>query len=134
MSKVTASMPKIIVSADCGNSPKKLFLKECNVAFAEGDISFIIDNVSDDITWNIVGDKFIQGKNDFAEALKDMKNKAVVELTIHNIITHGKEGAVNGTLILENEEQYAYCDVYQFSGAKGANLKSIQSYVIEIKR
>lgn len=125
-------MVKIAVSEDCGNSPKKLFLKQLNIAFAEGDIAFITDSVSDDISWSMVGDEQIQGKSDFVDVLEHIKNNKAAELIISKIITHGKDGAVNSEIIMEDGKKYAYCYVYEFSGAKGTSIKSIVSYVIEI--
>jgi hypothetical protein len=125
-------MVKITVSADCGNSPKKLFLKQLNIAFAEGDLAFVADSVTEDIAWHIVGDRRIQGKDDFVEALEQMKDRKAAALIISKVITHGKEGAVNGEIKMMDGKNYAYCDVYEFKGAKGASIKSIQSYVIEI--
>lgn len=124
-------MVKITVSDDCGNSPKKLLLKDLNVAFAKGDIEFIRESVSDDISWNIVGDKQIQGKSDFDKALEQMQSSEAVELIIGKIITHGKEGAVSGEIKTADGKVYAYCDIYEFRGAKGASIRSIESYVIE---
>ena len=64
---------KLMIGEDCGNSPKKIFLKQLNIAFAKGDSTFIINNVSEDITWNIIGVKLIQGKNDLEKSLENMK-------------------------------------------------------------
>ena len=36
-------MTEINIKADCGNSPRKQFLKELNIAFAKGNPDFIID-------------------------------------------------------------------------------------------
>jgi hypothetical protein len=126
-------MIEIIVKEDCGNSPKKLFLKELNIAFVKSDISFITDSISDDISWNLVGDTLIQGKNNVTDVLEKMKRNQATKLIINNIITHGKAGAVNGEISLDNGKIYDYCDVYEFRSAKGTNVKSIMSYVIEIK-
>ena len=125
-------MVKVTVSADCGNSPKKLFLKQLTIAFAEGDMAFVTENVGDDISWDMTGDKHVQGKGAFIEALEQGKKSKVVELVIDKIITHGKEGAVNGEIKMVDGQEYGFCDVYEFRGAKGASIKSIQSYVIEI--
>ena len=125
-------MTKVIVSEDCGNSPKNIFLEKLTVAFAKGDSKFILGKVTDDIRWDIVGTTFIQGKDNFAEALERMKNDQAVELTMHHIATHGKAGAVNSTTKLKNGKTRAFCDVYEFSGAKGTSIKEITSYVIEI--
>ncbi|MCX7745270.1 MAG: nuclear transport factor 2 family protein [Clostridia bacterium] len=126
-------MAKVTIGEDCGNSSKKTFLKQLNIAFAENDTAFIINSVSEDISWNIIGDKHIQGKKDFVEALEQMKNYIMNELTISSIITHGREGAVNGLIKMEDGRKYAFCDVYEFSGAKGSCVKSMISYVIEVE-
>jgi len=124
-------MVKIIVGADCGNSPKKLFLKDFNIAIAEGNTGFVRDGLSDDIIWEIVGDKVIEGKSAFIDHLIQLGSIRVSELIINNIITHGKEAAVNGTVILENGETHSFCDIYSFTGAKGNSIKSMSSYIIK---
>jgi ketosteroid isomerase-like protein len=57
--------PKIIVEEDCGNAPKKLLLKELNIAFARGDSEKILSFVTDDIVWKIVGEKRLKGIENF---------------------------------------------------------------------
>ncbi|MBT28564.1 MAG: DNA-binding protein [Thalassobius sp.] len=126
-------MAKLTLLENCGNSPKSTFLQELNIAFAEGNVAFISSSVTEDIVWNMIGDKMIQGKEDFVNALERMKATKTQELILKSIITHGKEGAANGEMILENGEKYAFCDVYEFSNAKGSVIKTITSYVIEVK-
>ena len=118
-------MLKLIIGEDCGNSPKKSFLKQINIAFAKGDSIFIINNVSEDITWNIIGDMLIQGKSDLEKTLENMKKDIVEELTINSIITHGREGAVNGLIKMKDGRNYAFCDIYEFCGAKGSCVNQL---------
>lgn len=125
-------MTKISVSTDCGNAPKKEFLKEINIAFAKGNSDFLTESVTDKIVWDIVGDKKIEGKEKFTEELEKMKMKKASELILDRILTHGKEGAVSGIMRTQNGKKYAFSDFYEFSGAKAAKVKSITSYVIEI--
>jgi hypothetical protein len=124
-------MTKVIISEDCGNSPKNLFLQKFTVAFAKMDTKFLVDNVTDDIHWNIVGDKIIRGKDDFASALQEMRSAE--EITILHIVTHGKSGAADGNLKFKSGRTFGFCDVYEFNNAKGQAIKNITSYVIEIK-
>lgn len=124
-------MTKINVVADCGNSPKNIFVKDFNIAFGERNIDYIIDRVSNDIEWTIIGDKFIQGKDNFIDVLKQRKTEAL-EITIDIVMSHGKVGSVSGEILFPNGEQYGYCDVYEFTNAKGSGIKSIRSYLIKI--
>lgn len=126
-------MTKIISSPNCGNSPKMEFLKEFNIAFATGKVDFITQCVTDDIIWNIIGKKKIEGKEKFTEELEKMKSEKVAELMIDQIMSHGKEGAANGILKMQNGKKYAFSDFYKFKGAKAGKIKSITSYLIEIQ-
>ncbi|HLU51685.1 MAG TPA: hypothetical protein VKZ42_05925 [Flavobacteriaceae bacterium] len=125
-------MTKIISSPNCGNSPKMEFLKEFNIAFANGDVEFISESVTDDVVWNIIGDKKIEGKEKFTEELNRMKSEKVSELILQHILSHGKEGAANGIIKMSDGKKYAFSDFYVFRGAKGTKIKSLTSYVIGI--
>ncbi|WP_174613190.1 nuclear transport factor 2 family protein [Virgibacillus ihumii] len=123
---------KIECDENCGNSPKKRLLKEFSIAFVKNETDFCIDYMTDDVIWNIVGKELIRGKDDFENALIQMKNREVQQICIQNIITHGNTGSVNGTLLLTNKEKIAFCDVYNFNGfGKNSKIKEITSYVIK---
>jgi hypothetical protein len=126
-------MTKIIVSEDCGNSPKNIFVQKLTISLAKRDSKFILSNVTDDIRWNIIGDQLIEGKERFAEALGEMKKDTVEVLTIRHIATHGKAGAVDGTVRLDNGKLRAFCHMYEFSNSKGSAIKEITSYFIDIE-
>lgn len=123
-------MTKITVHPDCGNSPKKEFLKKINIAFAQGDAGFLLERVTDQFVWDLIGDKRIEGKESFAQELEAMKSVVPSELILEQILTHGKEGAANGVMKMRGGSEYAFSDFYEFRGTK---LKKITSYVIKIK-
>ena len=126
-------MTKIIVSEDCGNSPKNNLIQKFTVAFARCDVKFILENVTDTIRWNIVGVLVVEGKEDMAEFLKESTNNQVTLLNIHHIASHGRAGAVDGTQKLKSGETIAYCDVYEFGNTKGTLISEIISYRIPIE-
>lgn len=121
---------KISIPADCGNSPRKLFLKDFNVAFAKGDVPFLLAHVSDDIQWNIIGDRAIRGKDNFRAILKEMSKQKAKALELRKIITHGTDASVTGVVTLGQSKRVSFCDVYTFTGAKGVTIKSIESYMM----
>ncbi|ALJ04858.1 DNA-binding protein [Pseudalgibacter alginicilyticus] len=125
-------MTKIISSPNCGNSPKMEFLKLFNIAFAKGDVAFLNENVTDDIVWNMIGDKKLEVIKAFTEELEKMQSVKASELILNQILSHGKEGAVNGVMTMENGKQYAFSDFYLFQSAKGEKLKEITSYCIKL--
>lgn len=121
---------KITVNVDCENAPQKEFIKAINIAFAKGDTEFLVSNVTDSIVWNIIGDKTIVGKENFKAILERMASQETTELQIDRILTHGSEGAISGTIKMENGDDYAFADFYEFSGANGDRIKSITTYVV----
>lgn len=125
-------MTKIISKTNCGNSPKMEFLKQFNIAFAEGDLEFLTNCVTEDIVWDIIGDQKTQGIIEFREKLTHVKSIRTNELVLEQILSHGKEGAVNGIMKMQNGKHYAFSDFYRFHGAKGTKIKSITSYCIEV--
>lgn len=126
-------MLKVNVSEDCGNAPKKAQLRDFNIAFAKNDLEQVLENLTDNIRWMVVGDQLLEGKESVAKMLEQTGKSKATELTINNVITHGNVGAVDGILILEDGSSYAYCDVCRFSShAKDAKIKEITSYVIKI--
>ena len=125
---------KVECAENCGNSPKKQLLKELSIAFANNNTEFCLDWMTDDVVWEIIGDKTIQGINDFEHTLNEWKTRRVKQLCIANIITHGNTASLNGTLICNDNQTIAFCDVYNFRGfGKNAKIKSITSYVIKTK-
>lgn len=125
--------PKIIVQEDCGNAPKKILLKELNIAFAQGDTEKILFYFTDDVEWESVGEKKLKGKENFRKEIGNLKQVDVVILKIENIITHGWIASANGEIHLKNGKKFAFCDVYVFnSAAKNGKIKEIKSYCIAI--
>ncbi|AWW31017.1 nuclear transport factor 2 family protein [Echinicola strongylocentroti] len=113
---------------------KGKFLKQFNEAFAASDVDYIAAHVTEDIEWTIVGDKTLKGKAAFIEALEKMAVDTTGKAEIEQVITHGKEAAVRGTIIMETEKvrRFAFCDTYVFSGFKNPKIKQMVSFVQEV--
>ncbi len=122
---------KIIGMENCGNSPKMELLRDLTIAYATNNKAFCLGWMTEDVVWEIIGDKIIQGHKPFEDALAEIKKRNLQELRIENVLTHGKIGAVNGTILLKNKQYYAFCDVYQFKGqSKTSKIEKITSYII----
>lgn len=122
---------KVICPVDCGNAPKKKILKELNIALAKKDTDLIVGYINDEILWNIIGKPTIQGKESFFKEITQTATDKISELHIQHIITHGKEAAVNGKIILENENSFSFCHVYNFTSAGKNTIKEITSYILK---
>lgn len=128
-------MPKITVPEDCGNAPKKEFIRDFNIAFIKNDLEAILDAMTDDIEWELVGDTVRTGKEEVREFMKGMPVSKGTELTILTIITHGNTAASNGTMKFEDGSEIAFCDIYEFSGHdKNARIIKLASYGVDLKQ
>lgn len=122
---------KIFCPEDCGNAPKKRLIQQFTIAMAGNDFAFVKEQLADDVVWNIVGKQKTVGREPFLESLRQTwKTGNVLEIHLDNIITHGRTGAANGFMRLDNG-QHSFCDVYLFNSAgKNAKIKQLTSYVI----
>lgn len=125
-------MTRVIAGEDCGNSPKNKFILDITAAFATGDVGFILDRVSEDIVWEVVGRMRIEGKTAFAAALEGLKKEPAAEIEIYHVATHGRAGAANAETRLEDGRRRAFANVYVFSSVKADRVKEITSYVIDL--
>lgn len=123
-------MTKVIVHEDCGNSPKNLFVQKLITAIAKKDVKFMLRHISEDIRWNIVGGRVYQGKDEVARVLEQIE---VDQLNLRHIATHGRTGVGDGTLKLKDGREQAFCDVFDFTSAKGDRVKEITTYVINLE-
>ena len=125
----------ITISEDCGNAPKKAFLRDFNIAFAENNIAQLLDSVTDDFTWELIGNTTYHGKEAFGKVLAGMLDSKATELVIRDILTHGDIGAIHGSMSFDDGSTVAFCDICTFnSHAKDAKIKAMTSYGIELKK
>lgn len=127
------SPTEIVVPEGCGNSPRAAWLRDFNVAFIEGDIESTLGFVTEDVTWELIGEATIEGREGMAAWLRSMAGKKARRVTLDNIITHGRVAAINGTYEMEGGSRFEFCDVYHFTGAKSDSpIRRYQSYVIRV--
>lgn len=117
----------------CGNSPKKILLINIYKAITNYDDSFILNNLSDDIILNIIGDREIVGKENIISTINVFIEKGLSEIKINDAITHGNTAAVHGSVFFKDNLQIDFCDIYKFKGfGKNAKIKEISSYLINL--
>lgn len=125
-------MANIQIQPDCGNAPRKLFLKELLIAIAEGNIKHVQEVIPEHISWDIVGQKQITGQQQYLKELKGHAIWKIRELVVDTIITHGPDASVSGRVTAADKSTYKFCDVYRFKGAGDATINSITTFLIRI--
>lgn len=114
-------------------SERAELLKKFNKAFATSDIEYILNQFSDNIRWEMIGEFVLEGKEAVRDSLEEMVCEEHHELTIDHIITHGREAAVDGIIKTADGKTIAFCDMYRFSGFKNAKITLLRSYTLELK-
>ncbi|GGH74967.1 nuclear transport factor 2 family protein [Phaeocystidibacter marisrubri] len=122
---------KTHIPSHCGNSPKGELIKNLTLLFAKYDVDAAVEFLDENILWTLVGHQPIQGKKAFKEELIKMADNTVMELSIFNLVTHGKAASVNGEMKMKDGKVFGFADFYEFTSASGKMIKSITSYVIE---
>jgi len=129
--RLNKGMAKIEIQPDCGNAPRKAFLKDLHIAIANGDLGYLVSIIPEGITWDIVGQQQINGKEGYLTEITRYKLWNVKELIIDTMITHGPDASVSGHITTADNEQFAFSEIYRFKGAGGKTLKSVTTFVIE---
>lgn len=114
----------------CGNAPKKDLLIDFNIAFARGEVGDVLNFLTDNALWKMVGDRTLQGKNEIEPFLEDMSKLRAKHLLIQQVITHGKDAGAHGVLDFGHHHRVAFADFYEFASAGSNKIKRITSYAV----
>lgn len=105
----------------------KEIIEKVNAAFARGDTEGFLSFCTDDITWTMVGDRTVKGK----DAIRTWMASTPPEppsFTVDNVIAEGDFVIARGDMTMKEKDgkpaSYAYCDVYRFRGDKIAELNA----------
>lgn len=125
-------MAKVTIQPDCGNAPRKVFLKNLYLSLANGDSALLMNHVQDNIHWQVPGKPTILGKENYLKAVVQHKLWKVKEMTIDTIITHGPDASVSGHIKGADNLKYAFCDIYRFKGAGGTTIHAITTLLVQL--
>jgi ketosteroid isomerase-like protein len=106
----------------------KQTIQEINDAFSKNDVARFLDCCNEDISWTIEGEGSLQGKSEIREFLEKHSSSAPPQFYDCRIIEEGNTAACVGKMRMKmpdsQEAVYAFCDIYEFSGGKVADLRS----------
>lgn len=104
-----------------------------NEAFAANDISFMADNMTEDVSWKRVGDRTFEGKQEVLNILNEEGGEGIFNLMIENVVTHGNISMCNGAREIKGsagtKRLYEFGEVYKLH--HDGRIKEIISYSIE---
>lgn len=116
---------------------REKLLKKLNDAFASCDTDFLNNSVTDNIIWDIVGEKKISGRKDFEKSLDRMSHGGPTKIIVNEIFSSGNRSVVEGIVEFFVEpgkkKKYAFCDVYIFSDKDESKFTELRTYVAQLK-
>jgi uncharacterized protein len=105
----------------------KAILMKANALVSQGDHEGFLALSADDVVWEFVGDRVLQGK----EAVRAYMKEVYVEppvFDVHTAVAEGDHVTVIGKISLNVEHgskvDYEYCDVWKFRDGMMAELKA----------
>ena len=112
----------------------KRIVKEVNDAFARNDMEGFLKYCADDVVWHMAGDRTVSGRDNIREWMQQMEGHGPPKFTVDEIIAEGDSAACRGEMTMAGpdgtENNYSYCDVYNFSGGK---ITKLSAYVVQEK-
>jgi ketosteroid isomerase-like protein len=104
-------------------------------AFDSNDVDGILDLLTDDVEWHMLGDQVISGKDELKEYFSKNAGMKLLSSTKDHIIIEGDRAAVDGNVQCagkngETMDMY-YCDVYELEKGK---VKKIVSYTVNKRK
>ena len=121
-------MTRIHRSPDCGNSPKNLFVQELSISLALGQLREVEAGIAAGCTWSQVGEGRVEGAAGILRRLADRSRPHPEAVHIQRVLTHGKSGAVHGSLEFAGGERDEFVDLYEFTSVRGAQVCSITTF------
>lgn len=118
---------KTTLPVDCENSPGTTLIIRVVTHWAAGEAASMVEFLTDDIAWKIVGNEHVYGKKDLGELVPSSDVEA---LNVTSIVTHGRLGSCDG--YLKSSSGYvAFSHIFRFgSGTERSAIKAARTYLI----
>lgn len=121
----------VIGDLKCDNAPKRRIIRDFIIGRAAGKKEILKDVITDDVTWHIINKEEIHGFSNFCEKVS-AADYNISSIGISSTLTHGKEGASNTTITLNNGRQIHIADFFEFaSNKKDAKIQMITTYLMD---
>jgi ketosteroid isomerase-like protein len=107
-------------------SNRKAIVEQINQAFAENNLEKVLSFCTDDLTWTMVGDTTVRGKDAIRKWMASM-NPQPPQFTIQQTVAEGDFVITRGDMMMQEKKNgpsipYTFCDIYRFVGDKVAEL------------
>ena len=120
---------QVDIPGNCGNAPRHQIIIGIIEALLAKDLQALHERCAEDVRWEIAGSGKITGFEAIAQWAKS--GTPTDSLKFSSVLTHGKEGSVDGICTDDSGASTHFSHVFQFASAgKNAKLKAVRSYFI----
>ena len=102
----------------------KVTVERMFAASAKGDIEEFLSYLTDDVTWTIIGDENLIGKEAIRQFMLPCTDTP--KFTVEKIIAEGEVAMGHGNMEMKGKDgitqPYAYCDIYHFNNDKVSKM------------
>lgn len=111
-------------------SANKQAVERINESFARNDVDGFLASCAGEVTWTMVGERPLHGKDAIRDFMKSAPSEAP-QFTVEQMIADGDFVACYGNMTMQDKGErvpYSFCDVYRFRDGKVIELRS---YVVK---
>ncbi len=103
-------------------------------SFESNDVESVLNQMTDDVEWQMIGDKTISGKDEMRKFFADNGDMKMISSTKNHTIIDGDHVAVDGEVQCSKNGEVTdmyYCDIYQLENEQ---VKKMISYIVNKKK
>jgi predicted SnoaL-like aldol condensation-catalyzing enzyme len=105
---------------------RKEIVERINEAFAQNNLEKVLSFCTDDLTWTMVGDTTVSGKDSIRKWMASM-NPQPPRFSIQHTVAENDFVITRGDMTMQEKKNrpwipYTFCDIYRFVGDKVCEL------------
>ena len=105
---------------------RKEIVQRINEGFIENNLEKVLSFCTDDLTWTMVGETTVRGKDAIRKWMASMDPQPP-QFTIKQTIAEGDAVIARGDMLMQEKKDgpsipYAFCDIYRFAGDQVVEL------------
>jgi uncharacterized protein len=105
---------------------RKEIVERINEAFAQNNLEKVLSFCTDDLTWTMVGDTTVRGKDSIRKWMASM-NPQPPRFSIQHTVAENDFVITRGDMTMQEKKNgpwipYTFCDIYRFVGDKVGEL------------
>jgi len=111
---------------------RKAIVENINAGFLENNLERVLSFCTEDLSWTMVGDSTVKGKDAIRKWMTSM-NPGAPQFTVHQMVAEGDVVIARGDMRMKDGKDgiahsYAFCDIYRF---KGDQVVDLTAFVIQ---